>query len=179
MKDSYPLPHIQDTLDMLYGNSLFTKLDFIKEYHQIEVEETNREKTAFTIHVGLFQYIRLSFGLTNAPESFQRLLKHVLRDYIGKFVILYINSIIIFSSTFEDHLSHVTHVLQTLRVAHHKVRIDKCQFAKNYVKLLGHLITPSGVGPNKKNIEAASSFPIPTKVKDIRVFLGLTTTDVL
>ena len=92
---------------------------------------------------------------------------------MGKFVILYIDDILIFSSTFDDHLSHVAQVLQTLRVAHLKIRIDKFQFAKNFVEFLGHLITPDGSGPNKKNIEAATSFPTTTKVKDVRAFLGL------
>ena len=94
IKDSYSLPHIQDMLDRLYGNNLFTTLDLLKGYHQIEVEESSCEKTAFATHVGLFRDIRLPFGLTNAPASFQRLLKHVLRNYIGKFVILYIDDIL-------------------------------------------------------------------------------------
>ena len=120
IKDSYPLPHIQDTLDTLYGNNLFTNLDLLKGYHQMEVEENSREKTAFTIHIRLFQYIRLPFGLTNAPAFFERLLEHVLRDYIGKFVILYIDVMLILSASFEDHLSHVAQVLQTLREAYLK-----------------------------------------------------------
>ena len=107
-------------MDKLYGNNLFTNLDLLKGYHQIEVEENSREKTAFTIHIRLFQYIRLPFGLTNAPASFQRLLEHVLRDYIAKFVILYIDVMLILSTSFEDHLSHVTQVLQTLREAYLK-----------------------------------------------------------
>ena len=107
IKDSYPLPHIQDTLDTLYGNNLFTTLDLLKGYHQIEVEEGSREKTAFTTHIRLFQYIRLPFVLTNAPASLYRLLEHVLRDCIGNFVILYIDNILIFSASFEDHLGHV------------------------------------------------------------------------
>ena len=107
IKDSYPLPHLQYTLDTLYGNNLFNTLDLLKGYTQVEVEESSREKTAFTTHIGLFQYIRLPFGLTNASASFQRLLEYVLRDYIDKFVILYINNILIFSASFEDHLSHV------------------------------------------------------------------------
>ena len=111
IKDSYPLPHIQDTLDTLYGNNLFTTLDFLKRYHQIEVEERIREKTAVTTHVRLFQYIRLPLGLNNAPTSFQRLLENIPQNYIGKFVILYIDNIPIFSSTFEDHLSRVAQVL--------------------------------------------------------------------
>ena len=106
-KDSYHLPHIQNTLDTLYGNNLFTTLDLLKGYHQTEVKESSCEKTAFTTHIGLFQYILLPFGLTNAPASFQRLLEHVLWDYIGKFVILYIDDILIFSASFDDHLSHV------------------------------------------------------------------------
>ena len=165
IKDSYPLPHIQDTLDTLYGNNLFTPLDLLKGYHQIEVEENSREKSAFTTHVGLFQYICLPFGLINAPASFQRFLEHTLRDYIGKFVILYIDDILIFSSTFEDHLSHLAQVLQTRRVVHLKIRIGKCQFAKNSVEFLDHLITPDGLGPNKKNIEAVALFPTPSKIR--------------
>ena len=86
----------------------------------MEVEENSREKTAFTIHIRLFQYIRLPFGLTNAPASFERLLEHFLRDYIGKFVILYIDVMLILSASFEDHLSHVAQVLQTLREAYLK-----------------------------------------------------------
>ena len=107
IKDSYPLPHIQETLDTLYGNNLFTTLHLLKGYHQIEVEEGSREKTAFTTHIRLFQYIRLPFVLTNAPASLYRLLEHVLRDCIGNFVILYIDNILIFSASFEDHLGHV------------------------------------------------------------------------
>ena len=100
-------------------------------------------------------------------------MEHVFRDYIGKFVILYIDDILIFSASFGDHLSHVAQVLQTLLEAYCKVRINKCQFAWNSVEFLGHLITPEGIGPNKRNIEAVTSFPIPTKIKDIRAFLGL------
>ena len=173
IKDIYPLPHIQDTLVTLHGNNLFTTLDLLKGYHQTEFEERSRGKTAFTTHVGLFQYICFSFGLTNAPTCFQRLLEHILGDYIGKLVILHIDDILIFSSTFEDHLSHVAQVLQTLRVAHLKIQINKCQFAKNSVNFLGHLITPDGIGPNKKNIEAVTSFPTPSKIKGVRAFLGL------
>ena len=83
IKDSYPLPHIQDTLVTLYGNNLFTTLDLLMGYHHIKVEESSRGKTAFTTHVGLFQYICFSFGLTNGPASFQRLLEYILRDHIG------------------------------------------------------------------------------------------------
>ena len=173
IKDSYSLPHIRDTLDTLYGNNLFTTLDLLKGYHQIEVKESSCEKTAFTTHIGLFQYILLPFGLTNAPASFQRLLEHVLWDYIGKFVILYIDDILIFSASFENHLSHVAQVLQTLREAYLKVRISKCQFARNSVEFLGHLIIPERFGPNKRNIEAVTSFPTPGKIKDVRAFLGL------
>ena len=133
---------------MLYGNSLFTTLDLLKGYHQIEVEESSCKNTAFTTHVRLFQYVSLPFGLTNAPASFQCLLEYILWNYIGKFVILYTDNILIYSTTFNDHLSHVAQVLQTPKVEHLKIQIDKCQFAKNSVELLCHLITPDGIGPN-------------------------------
>ena len=117
---------MQDTLDTLYDNNLFTRpFDLRKGYHQIKVEESNHEKTAFTTHVWLFQHIRLPFGLTNAPASIQRLLEHI-RDYIGKFVIIqYIGDILMISSTFEDHLSHVAQVLQTLKLVDLKIRNKK------------------------------------------------------
>ena len=88
-------------------------------------------------------------------------------------MILYIDDILIYSTSFTDRLCHVAQVWQTLKVAHLKIRINKCQFAKNSVEFLGHLITPEGIGPNKKNVEAVTSFPTPSKVKDVRVFLGL------
>ena len=173
IKDSYPLPQIQDTLDTLYGNNLFTTLDLLKGFRQIEVEESSRKKTAFTTHTGLFQYIRLPFGLTNHSASFQWLLEHVLWNYMSTFVILYIDDILIYSTAFNDHHSQVAQALQTLKVALLKIRIDKCQFAKNSVKFLGHPIIPERTGPNKKNIKAVTSFPILSKVKDVRTFLDL------
>ena len=173
VKDSYHLPHIPDTLDMLCGNNLFTTLDLLKGYHQIEVEESSRKKTAFTTHVGFFYYICLHFGLTNTPAFFQRLLEHVLWDYIGKYVILYIDGILIFNASFEDHLSHVVQVLQTLREAYLKVWTNKCKFAWNSVKFLGRLITPEEIGPNKRNIEVVTFFPTPVKTKDVCALIGL------
>ena len=173
IKGSYPLPHIQDTLDTLYGKNLFTTLDLLKEYHQIKAEENSCEKKAFTTHIGLFQYILLPFGLTNVPASFQHLLEHVLRDYIGKFVILYIGDVLIFSASFADHLSHVAQVMHTLWEAYLKVRMNKCQFARKSVEFLGHLIISEGIGPNKRNVEAVTSFPTPANIKDVRAFLGL------
>ena len=103
--------------------------------------------------------------MTNAPAFSQHLLEHVLLDYIGKFVILYIDDILIYSTAFNDHLSHVAQAIQTLKVAYLKIRINKSQFTKNSLEFLGHLITPDGIGPNKKNIEAVPSFPTPIKNK--------------
>ena len=100
-------------------------------------------------------------------------MEHVVRNYIGKVVILYIDDILVFSASFEDHLSHVAQVLQMLREAYLKVRIDKCQFARNFVEFLGHLITPERTGPNKLNIEAVTSFLTPAKIKEVCAFLGL------
>ena len=128
----------------------------------IEDEKISREKRTFTTHAGPLQYIRLAFGLTSAPASFQRILDHMIRDYIGKFVIFYIDGIFIIVIQVAD-----------LKVAHLEVWIDKCQSGKNSFKFLGTLIAPSRVVLNKKNIEAVTSFPIPTKLKDIRDFLDL------
>ena len=130
----------------MVGDNLFITLDLLNGYRQIKVEKRSREKTAFTTHIRLLQYIRSTFGLTNAPASLQRLLEHVLQDYIGKFVILYIDDILIFSTSFDNHFSHVAQVLQTLGEAYLKVRIGQCQFARNSVEFLGHLITLKELG---------------------------------
>ena len=131
------------------------------------------ENTAFTEHAGFFQYNRLLFGLTNAPASFQRFLEHILWGYIGKFVILYIIDILIFSSTFEDHLIHVAQLLQTPEMAQLKIRNGKYQFARNSVQFLGHLVSSDGVGSNKRNAEAFTSFSTPAKIKVLCAFLNL------
>ena len=148
----------------MYGNNLFTTLHLLKVYHQIEVLENSRKKTGFTTQTRLFQYICLTFGRTNAPASFQRLLKHILRDYITKFLILYTDNILVFSATFEDRLSHVAQVLQIIRESYLKVPIDKSQFAWNSVEL-NHLITPERIRPNTKNIVPVTSFLTPAKIK--------------
>ena len=155
-----------DTLQLCIDLSKTT----IKDCYRLPHIEDN---LAFTTHIGLLQYIHLTFGSGNAPASFQRLLELVLQDYIGKVVFRYIEGILIFSATFEDHLSHVAKVLQTLREAYLRVQIDKSQFARNSVEFLGHLINPEGTGPNKRNIEAVTSFPTPAKIKDAHAFLGL------
>ena len=155
-----------DTLQLCIDLSKTT----IKDCYRLPHIEDN---LAFTTHIGLLQYIHLTFGSGNAPASFQRLLELVLQDYIGKVVFRYIEGILIFSATFEDHLSHVAKVLQTLREAYLRVQIDKSQFARNSVEFLGHLITPEGIGPNKRNMEAVTSFLTPTKMNDAHAFLGL------
>ena len=154
IKGSYPLPHNRDILDMLHRNYLFMALDLLKALHQITrliLKKLVVKKQLLPHMLGSSNTCFL-FGLTNAPPSFQCLQEHVLWDCIDKFNFFYINDIVKSSSSQGAN--------------------QQIQFAKISVKFLAHLVTPSGVGSNKKNIEAVTSFPIPTKVKDIHAFLG-------
>lgn len=173
IKGSYPLPHNRDILDMLHRNYLFMALDLLKALHQITrliLKKLVVKKQLLPHMLGSSNTCFL-FGLTNAPPSFQCLQEHVLWDCIDKFNFFYINDTVIFSNTFEDHLSHMASFVD-LKSSSSQGANQQIQFAKISVKFLAHLVTPSGVGSNKKNIEAVTSFPIPTKVKDIHAFLG-------
>lgn len=116
-KDSYPLPRIDDTFDMLFGKKFFSTLDLASGYWQIELEEKSKEKTAFVVENNLFEFNRMSFGLCNAPATFQRLMNHVPRNVIGKTTLVYLDDVIIFSDSIETHLQDIEFVLKQLHTA--------------------------------------------------------------
>jgi len=142
-------------------------------YWQIELHPSAREKTAFVTHNGLFEFLVLPFGLTNAPSSFQRLMGHVLRGLEYRYTLIYIDDIIIFSKTVEEHLVHLEEVFNRLREANVKLNPVKCHFARKEVLYLGHVVTPNGIKPNPAKISVVKEFPIPKNLKELRNFLGL------
>ena len=172
-KDAYPLPRVDDTLDTLAGSKFFSTLDLINGYWQVEVTEEDRQKTAFATSEGLFEFKRMPFGLCNAPATFQRLMDRVLKDLKWSECLVYIDDIVIFGRTFDEHLCHIANVLSHLRQAGLKLKPEKCYFLQQEVLYLGHIVSEEGIATDPSKITAVSSWPAPLCKKDVQRFLGL------
>ena len=145
----------------------------MKGYHQIKMASESKEKTAFTCHLGLFQYRRMPFGLTNAPATFQRLMNKLFCGPKWNFLFVYLDDLLIVSQSFQEHLKHVEQVLKQLEDAGLRLRPEKCSFAQASVEYLGHTLSPEGVRPNDNKVKAVKEFPQPTCCKEVKSFLGL------
>ena len=163
IKDSYPLPRIDDAIDALSGSMYFTTLDLQSGYHQVAMHPSSKSKTTFISHAGLYEYNVMSFGLTNAPPTFQRLMSRVLSGLEWKICLIYIDDIIVFSTDFDTHLHRLSKVFARLRDAHLKLKPSKCHFARHTVKFLGFVVSPQGVSPDPAKLSAVQEFPIPRK----------------
>ena len=144
-RDVYPLPTINEILNSFNGASWFTSLDLASGYWQVAVKEEDKKKTAFITKYGTYEFNVMPFGLTNAPATFQRLMDKILRPYINKFVVVYLDDITVYSRTFEEHLEHVQLVFQILKDANLKLNLAKCYFFLNSIKFLGHIIGKDGI----------------------------------
>ena len=175
--DTFPLPRIDDLLDQLGRSKYFSTLDLASGFWQIKVHPKSREKTAFVTPQGLYEFKVMPFGLTNAPSVFQRLMEQVvtgLNPTSGPaFVSAYIDDILVFSATIEEHLEHLRRVLKRLKEVGLKLKPVKCRFASKEVEYLGHVITPDGLQPNPKLVSAVKEFPTPRSLPEVRRFLGL------
>ena len=128
VKNKYPLPRIDDLLDQLRGASVFSKIDLRSGYHQLRIKEEDIPKTAFRTRYGHYEFLVMSFGLTNAPAAFMRLMNEVFRDYLDKFVIVFIDDILVYSQSYEEHVQHLWLVLQILRDKKLYGKLSKCEF---------------------------------------------------
>lgn len=172
-KDRYPLPHIQDIFDTVGQGSIFTTLDLKSGYWQLPVEAEDREKTAFVCHRGQYQYKRVSFGLANAPAYFQRAMSNILAPLLGKCVLVYIDDIIIYSKSMEEHQRDLGKVFDLLKVHNLQLKRSKCVFAQPSVELLGYRIDGRGIAPLEEKTSAIRDLPPPRTVSDVRSFLGM------
>ena len=173
IKDSHPLPRIDETLDSLAGAKYFSSLDLKAGYWQVEVAEADKAKTAFTAGpLGFYEFNVMPFGLVNAPATFQRLMQATLGDLHLNQCLLYLDDIIVFSKTFDDHLTNLERVFQRLKDANLKLKPSKCSFLHQEVKYLGHLVSRDGIRPDPDKISALMKWPAPTSVKEVRQFLG-------
>ena len=173
-KDGYPLPRIDDTIDALHGAQFFSTLHLFSGYWEVEIDEKDEHKTAFVCEYGQCEYNRMPFGLTNAPATFQRLMDKVLKPVLHKFVLVYLDDIIVFSRNIEEHLEHLEIVFKLLAGAGFKLKTKKCEFLKDKLDYLGHTVSRDGVAPNPRKVESIVNYPAPTNVKELQSFLGLT-----
>ncbi len=173
LKDSYYLPRIEQTLDHLLGSKIFTSLDLKCGYWQVEMVEECKPYTAFTCGpLGFYECDTMPFGATNAPATFQRLMENCLGELNLNWCIVYIDDIIIFSDTPEEHLKRLEAVFAKLAAAGLKLKPSKCEFFKKEITYLGHLISKDGVATDPKKIDAITKWPVPKTVNEVRTFLG-------
>jgi hypothetical protein len=172
-KDAYPLPCIDDTLNILAGSQWFSTLDLLSGYWQVEVADKDRPKTAFYTTVGLFEFKDMPFGLCNAPSTLQRLMDLVLAGLQWSHCLVYIDDVVILGRSFEEHLQHLQQVFDRLQQAGLKLKPRKCHFLQRKVDYLGHVVSNKGIATDPAKIENIASWPIPNSPKEVQQFLGL------
>lgn len=172
IKNRYPLPLIDELLDRLRTAKWFTKIDLRNAYHQIRIAKGEEWKTAFRTRYGLYEYQVMPFGLTNAPASFQHLVNSVFQDMLDRFVTAYLDDIIIYSDTYEEHVEHVRQVLQRLREAMLYAKDSKCEFFRKKVTFLGYVISDQGISMDEEKVRAVLDWPVPRNLGELRSFLG-------
>jgi hypothetical protein len=173
IKNKYPLPRIEDLFDQLRGASVFSKIDLRSGYHQLRIRPSYIPKTAFITKYGLYEFTVMSFGLTNALTFFMNLMNSVFMDYLDKFVVVFIDDILIYSQSEEEHASHLRMVLQRLREHQLYANLSKCEFWIREVLFLGHIINKEGLAVDPKKVADILNWKAPTDARGIKSFIGM------
>lgn len=168
----YPLPRCDDILESLAGAQWFSHLDLLRGYWQIGVDVEDREKTAFATPDGLYQFCRLSFGLTNAPACFMRAMHIVLKGLCWSDCLVYLDDIIVFGRTLEEHRERLALVLSHLAEAGLKINPKKCKPLSDRVVVLGHVVTRDGISTDPEKIRVVKEWPVPSDPRQLKAFLG-------
>ena len=173
IKNKYPLPRIDVLFDQLVGAKVFSKIDLRSGYHQIKIRASDIPKTAFSTRYGLYEFLVMSFGLTNAPAYFMYLMNSVFMPELDKFVVVFIDDILVYSKNEEEHAGHLHVVLQRLREHHLYAKLSKCDFWLKEIKFLGHTIPQAGIVVDPDKVQEVMNWKPPTTVRQIQSFLGL------
>lgn len=172
VRDAFPLPRIDEALDSLHGSKWFSTMDLASGFNQIAMEDKDRPKTAFTTPFGLFEYLRMPFGVVNGPATFMRLMQCCFGDLMHLTMLVYIDDIIVYSKNICQMLERLREVFNRLRKFGLKLKGSKCHFFQESVKYLGHIVSKEGVSTDPSKISAVKDWPVPTDVKKLRSFLG-------
>lgn len=173
IKDAYAQPKLEDTFIALSGSEWFSVLDLKSGYYQIEMEELDKCKLAFVCPLGFWEFNRMPQGVTNAPSTFQPLMEKCMAEMNLKEVLVFIDDLIVYAPTLEEHEKRLMKVLQRLKEFGLKLSVEKCEFFQRSVKYLGHVVSKNGVKTDPSKIETLKSWPVPSNLKELRSFLGL------
>jgi hypothetical protein len=173
VKNRYPLPRIDDLIDSLGGSTVYSSIDLQQGYNQIRIRAEDIPQTAFRTPLGHYEYVVLPFGLTNAPATFQAVMNRILEPFIGRFVVVYLDDILIHSQSREEHVRHLEQVFEVLRRERFHAKASKCHWAQTELEYLGHIINTAGVRPDPKKVRVVREWPLPNSVTELRQFLGL------
>lgn len=168
--DAFPLPCIDECFDVLHGAKFFSTIDLTSGYHQVEVHENDRHKTACTTPLELFEFVRLPIGVCNGLATFQRLMQAAMSGLVFQIMLVYLDDILVYSQTFEEHLSRLQIVLHRLRKPSLKVKVENCQFLQSTVRFLGHQVSAEGIGTDPEKVATVQQWPVPKSVKDLKSF---------
>ena len=173
VRDAYPIPRVDDSLESLEGANICSCFDLKSAYTQVRLDVKHQHKTAFSSPWGLYEFTRMPFGLVNAPATFQRIMSNLFREEIFKFMVCYLDDVVVYSKTYEEHVEHVEIILKRLEKVGLRLNSSKCKLFMREITFLGMNISENGIRTNQEKTRAISEWPRPRNLKELRSFLGV------